>query len=229
LPAECLLCHGLLPFRDSQAIVCKACRTRWRPVVPPWCERCGQPEPLFGECRLCRDWPPALGSVRAAVWLDGGARDAAHALKYGGLPRIAADLAAVMARLLPRPPAPPLVLVPLPLGPARRRRRGYNQSEWLARGLAAQWRVPVSTGWLARTRETATQTTLTPAARLANVAGAFTAAVQSRFTTVVLVDDVLTTGATLCAAAAALAAAGALRITAVTFGRAAIPDFLEGA
>jgi predicted amidophosphoribosyltransferase len=53
--------------------------------------------------------------------------------------------------------------------------------------------------------------------------------VQSRFTTVVLVDDVLTTGATLCAAAAALAAAGALRITAVTFGRAAIPDFLEGA
>jgi ComF family protein len=222
------LCRGLLPFDEAERIVCAPCRTRWRPVVAPWCERCGQPQPLFGPCRLCAEWPEPLVRARSAVWLDGGARDAAHALKYGGLPRIARDLAAVMTRFIPAPEAP-AVLVPLPLGPARRRRRGYNQSEWLADALAASWRLPVSRGSLTRVRDTTTQTALTPAARLANVAGAFTASARRRWPHVVLVDDVLTTGATLAAAARALAAGGAARITAVTFGRAALPDFLQGA
>jgi ComF family protein len=227
LPAECLLCHGLLSFRESDHIVCAPCRTRWRPVMPPWCSRCGQPEPSFGGCRICVDWSHQFTRVRSAVWLEAGARDAAHALKYGGLPRIADDLAVVMARLLPTPERP-VTLVPIPLGPARLRRRGYNQSEWLARALAGQWQAPVVPRWLTRTRDTGTQTTLTPTARLANVAGAFSAAARRHWPAVVLVDDVFTTGATLADAARALAAAGAQRITAVTFGRAAIPDFLQG-
>lgn len=196
-------------------------------MTPPWCARCGQPEPSFGGCRLCVDWPPHFTRVRSAVWLEAGARDAAHALKYGGLPRIADDLAVVMARLLPSPEQP-VTLVPIPLGPARLRRRGYNQSEWLARALGRQWQAPVIPRWLARTRDTATQTTLTPTARLANVAGAFSAAARRHWPPVVLIDDVLTTGATLADAARALATAGAQNISAVTFGRAAIPDFLKG-
>jgi predicted amidophosphoribosyltransferase len=113
-------------------------------------------------------------------------------------------------------------LVPVPLGARRRRSRGYNQSERLAAALGARLGLPLRTDLLARERETTTQTALTPEARRANVADAFTARgrVAGRL---VLVDDVFTTGATLLAAAAALAGAGAERVEAVTFGRAVEP------
>ncbi|PYP96272.1 MAG: ComF family protein [Gemmatimonadetes bacterium] len=224
LPAECLLCHALLTPRDANRIVCPLCRQRWKAVRPPWCQRCGQPEPHFGPCRLCAQWPAALRSVRSASWLEEGARHAVHALKYGGLPRIADDLAAAMTGT--RPPSDgPSALVPIPLAPKRLRERGYNQSDMLARALARQWRIPVLADLLVRMRETPTQTTLTPETRLANVAGAFTAGTAARWATLVLVDDVFTTGATLAEAARALEAAGARRLYGVTFARAAIPDF----
>jgi len=224
LPAECLLCHALLAERDVSRIVCPVCRHRWRPVRPPWCERCGQPEPHFGPCRLCADWPASLTTVRSAVWLSDGAREAVHALKYGGLPRIADDLTAAMAAaLLPIDAAS--VLVPIPLAPQRLRQRGYNQSEALARALSRLWRLPV-VDVLVRSRETATQTALTPETRLANVAGAFAAERDVPVSrTYILVDDVFTTGATLAEAARAFEQAGARRVFGITFGRAVIPDF----
>ena len=240
LPAECLLCRGLLLWAQADAVVCPACRSRWRAVRPPWCERCGQPEPHFGPCRQCRDWPGALVAVRSAVWLGDGAREVVHALKYAGLARATEDMADAMVRRLPRP-APPAVLVPVPLGPKRLKERGYNQSERLARSLARRWSLPVRVDLLVRCRDTASQTALTPAARLANVAGAFEmrnaecgmrnehapgySAFRIPNSTFVLVDDVFTTGATLAEAARTLAAAGCGAITAVTFGRAVIPDF----
>ena len=235
LPAECLLCHALFPFAKADDLVCAVCRHRWRPVCPPWCDRCGQPEPHFGPCRLCHDWVPPFGRARSAVWLDAPARKAVHALKYGGFPKVARDLAAVMVRHLP-PPPPGSALVPIPLARRRLARRGYNQSEVLARALGTAWQMPVLCGLLARVRETASQTTLTPASRLANVAGAFGtrnsevgrrngSAFRVPTSALVLVDDVFTTGATLAAAASALAGAGATHIAAVTFGRAVIPDF----
>jgi len=228
LPAECLTCHALLSGRDRDAVVCAVCRGRWRPVRPPWCARCGQPEPHFGSCRLCVDWPQALVSVRSAVWLDDGARRAVHALKYGGLPRIADDLAAVMPELAGGADGASVVaLVPIPLAAKRLRQRGYNQSAVLARALARRWQRPV---WdmLERVRETPTQTTLTPDTRLANVAGAFCvrrAAWRMPHVVVVLIDDVFTTGATLAEAARALEQAGVHTIQGLTFARATIPDF----
>jgi ComF family protein len=240
LPAECLLCRQLLSFQRSMRMVCDLCRHRWRPVTPPWCERCGQPGPHFGPCRVCADWPAALCRARSAVWLDAGARAAVHALKYGGWPRIGDDLADALARRVPAPP-PGAVLVPVPLGQRRLRRRGYNQSARLAAALGARWSRPVRDELLRRVRDTATQTTLTPEARMANVAGAFAvanaecgvrngnphddSALHIPHSALVLVDDVFTTGATLAECARALAGAGWDRVEAVTFGRALIPDF----
>ena len=243
LPAECLLCRALLSFRDAARLVCDVCRHRWRPIRPPWCARCGQPEPLFGRCRVCADWPTAFGVARSAVWLEAGARDAVHALKYGGLPRIATDLAAAMAGL-DVPGRESGLLVPVPLSHARFRDRGYNQSERLARALSRRWQRPVA-DLLVRTRDTAAQTALTPEARLANVAGAFEmrtgdcglridggkfqSAIRNPKSAIgrplILVDDVFTTGATLAEAARALDRAGAHTVSAVTFGRAVVPDF----
>jgi len=152
-----------------------------------------------------------------------------HALKYGRLHRIADDMAVVMNRVAEVADVSS-VLVPIPLAPKRLRQRGYNQSEALARALGRQWKVPVLPDLLARTRETPTQTALTPETRLANVAGAFAMSNDQRsmindHSTLIIVDDVFTTGATLAEAARALEQAGATRIVGITFARAAIPDF----
>jgi ComF family protein len=153
------------------------------------------------------------------VWLEGSARDAVHQLKYGGWSRAAEAMAESMKGL--EPLTGQVCLIPIPLGRRRQRVRGYNQSERIAAALAGRIGRPVRTDLLQRVRETRTQTALTPEARHANVAAAFSA-IPVTGLELVLVDDVFTTGATLAAAAAALVDAGAARVEAVTFARAVV-------
>jgi len=218
LPPACLLCEAAIPAREGDALVCGLCVARWRRVPRPLCPRCGQPSLEAVACRICAAWPPGLDRARSAVWLEGTARRTAHQLKYGGWTRLAQPMAMAMRDL--EPLTGRVCLIPIPLGARRLAERGYNQSERLAAALAQRVDGVVRADLLRRTRDTRTQTALTPEAREANVAGAFEA-IGRPPACVVLVDDVFTTGATLSAAATALRAAGAERLEAVTFARAA--------
>lgn len=220
LPGECLLCRQSTPGSEDDPLICGPCRSRWRPVPDPVCDRCGQPQMRGLECRVCPGWPQGFTHARSAVWLDGDARRAVHYLKYDGWWRVSGAMALTMRRLDLL--TGPLCLVPVPLSVARLRLRGYNQSEHLARALARQVKGSLRPDALERVRDTGTQTALTPEARYANVDGAF-AAGRVRRLRLLLVDDVFTTGATLATAAAALLAAGAQEVEAVTFARARLP------
>jgi ComF family protein len=152
-----------------------------------------------------------------------------HALKYQGWSRAAVPMARRMARL-----DWPLdvreeraAIIPIPLSSARLRERGYNQAAALSNQLAPFWRIPVWAEALVRIRNTSSQVRLTPSERASNVSQAF--AVPESFQQrlrgqhVVLVDDVITTAATVNAAVQALVHGGARIISCVTFGRAPDP------
>jgi predicted amidophosphoribosyltransferase len=233
LPNGCVVCQRAVEPARPDGLICGVCRTRIRPLHAG-CARCAQPLPPVGPCRFCAGWPAGLAFARSAVWLDDTARSVVHHLKYDALPTLAADIAEIVVRHLPRPA--PAWLVPIPLAPRRLRARGYNQAAAIARALGRAWRMPVAERVLSRARDTGTQTALTPEARLRNVAGAFAArpahaahtAREGRGGAVILIDDVLTTGATLVAAATALGAAGWDSAGAVTFAR-ALPYELRAA
>ena len=225
LPRACVGCARPIDASEP-GIVCGRCWARLVPLGSPQCERCGHPCARY-RCRWCDLLPPYVRAVRSACWMPAGsATDIVHALKYEGWSGVAEGMAQRMARLawpddVLRERA---MLVPVPLAPARRRERGYNQSELLARALQPIWHVPVCDDVLLRTRHTTSQTRLTPQDRLRNVAGAFRAADAAtdrlRGSHVMLVDDVVTTAATLNSCAAALLHGGARIISYVTFGRA---------
>ncbi|MFN2635917.1 MAG: ComF family protein [Gemmatimonadaceae bacterium] len=149
-----------------------------------------------------------------------------HALKYGEWAKVAAEMAERMGRLTwPRDVVEErTALVPVPLSSARKRERGYNQSALLAEFLAPRWSIPVWEDVIVRSRETRSQTQLTAEERKGNIAGSFRIAESSRVVLrnshVVIVDDVVTTAATLNECAKVLYDAGARIISYVTFGRA---------
>jgi ComF family protein len=214
LPPLCVHCAE--PISAARPGVCRWCRATLRPL-PAGCLRCSLPRPGSpASCDRCREWPAGLTAV-AATRYAGAAESIAHALKYRGWSHLA-DLCAASMALALGPRACELdVLVPVPLHRARLRERGFNQSELIADALSRRLGVPVLDA-LERARPTRSQVGLGRGARKRNVHAAFASRGDVRDgASAGLVDDVATSGATLAAAAEALLAAGAARVSAVTF------------
>jgi len=225
LPRACVACTRPLRAIDK-GVVCGFCWTRLDVLPFPQCPRCGHPH-IRHRCRWCDLLPAFVRAARSVCWAPGGSGGSiVHALKYEGWRAAAEGMAERMARLAwPRDVIEErTALVPVPLSSARTRERGFNQSELIARTLASRWNVPVWTDVIARGRNTETQTRLGSGDRLRNVAGAFdvsaSVTMRLRGTHLVLVDDVVTTAATLNACAESLVRGGARIISYVTFGRA---------
>ncbi|MCX6024258.1 MAG: ComF family protein [Chloroflexi bacterium] len=220
-PRRCVGCGAWDTF------MCSLCAAGLHRMAPPFCAGCGDEltladDRIVGVCRPCRMMPPTfLNGARSAYRFGGAIREALHALKYDGVSALAGPLGADLAEVLSYAPWRTDLLVPAPLHSQRQRERGYNQAEKLAQAASAITGAKVDARSLRRTRATVTQTALKDTERRANVRGAFAwTGPELEGRTVTLVDDVMTTGATLDACAAALRAAGAGAVYAVTVARA---------
>ena len=225
LPRSCAICERAVDSGET-ALVCGRCWARAHELPHPRCDRCGHPQ-TRPTCAWCAQLPPFVRAARSAYWIPGGTAGAiVHALKYAGWSGVAEGMAERMARVpWPRDVvAERSMVIAIPLAPARERERGFNQSALLGRALASRWQIPFVSDSVVRARATDTQTRLTPEERRNNVSGAFRASPNARERLrgahVVLVDDVVTTGATLSECATTLFESGARIISIVTFGRA---------
>ncbi len=223
LPQLCASCRE--PVGDAG--LCPACWAKLSFIAPPYCERLGipfayDPGPGVLSMEAIAD-PPAYHRARAAVRYDDVARTLVHALKYGD--RL--DLAPTMGRWMANAGRALVheadAIVPVPLHWRRRWARRFNQSTLLAEIVAKASGVPVNERALTRAKATRQQVGLSQSARAQNVQGAFRVPPDGKADVagrrLVLIDDVLTSGATLDACARALLRAGAAQVDALVFAR----------
>jgi len=237
-PTDCLLCGQELT-EPGGASICPACWDSLQPWLGPACHRCGLPfaslqaassvESLCGECR---QGELEFDTAKSYGLYTGNLRKAILHLKFHRREQLANRLGALLARAFESLPETESAIVsPVPLHPSRKRQRGFNQAELLASGLVRKLHreersLQLVAHLLRRVRDTIPQVGLSVSARRENVRGVFSVARPERVRnrTVVLVDDVMTTGATLSACAAALKRAGASRVLALSLAR-ATPQF----
>jgi ComF family protein len=218
-PAVCPLCAARLGVGRRDPL-CGPCWASFSLVAPPLCATCGVPVPTDAivRCADCRAETPPFDYARAAASYGGAVREAVHALKFGGRRSLARPLGDLIVAHC-APSIAPEAFVPVPLARARERERGFNQAALLAERLGERLHVRVRTRWLVRLRATVAQSELTASERHANVANAFVAAPAVAGRDVVVVDDVITTGATVRECARALRKAGARRVGVLAVAR----------
>jgi ComF family protein len=222
LPPACPLCDALLDSAGER--VCPECADGFEPLQPPVCPRCGQPTTTNEVCPDCRLYPPPFAVLRSLYPFAGAVKEAVLRLKFGRKARISALIAdqlmaAADTRLIA---ASCDLLIAVPLHRSRLRERGFNQAALIARRLSRQLQVPVDLSHLRRIRATPAQAlTQSRQERLKNIQGAFRVSPDHPFRgkKVCLIDDVVTTGATLRSSAQSLLTAGAKEVRAVTFAR----------
>lgn len=226
LPPRCGGC-GLIV--DDVDTFCQDC---WRSLdfLQGGCTHCGLPLKATDAetCGACLAKPPRLDRIRAAVAYDDISRSIAIRLKYGRKVGLARTMSRYMHKLIGDMPAE-AILMPVPLHRSRLWSRGFNQSAIVARDLSRRTGLPISVDTLRRVRPTPPLKGMSRHQRRRAVAGAFRvdSKAQLRGRTIVLVDDVLTTGSTANACARALKRAGAARVDLISWARVIGPSQLE--
>lgn len=223
-PRSCAGCGG--PVGREFRYLCWECMTNIRFIRPPYCDCCG--DPLDGQidgkwlCPAC-DSGRGFGRARSAVRYLGVVRGLICDFKYRRATWLAPDLVTLLdgAYHAHYEAVGIDAVTCVPMFSARQRARTFNQAELLARLLAARLGLPFVGGAIARVRDTGTQTHLTAEARIANVSAAFTSTRPNRLAgrKFLLVDDVMTTGATASECAGAIREAGALEVHVLTVAR----------
>ena len=209
-PKVCPGCDN--PIEDGCEL-CSACRDRIRMESRQW--------------RPTRDLP-GIDRVSVLLPYDEFTRNLVHALKYHGARGLGVPLGSLMAEKMSRETTlgPDIVIVPVPLHPEKKRERGYNQCELLAKGFASASGLTVENGAIDRARYTGTQTALDAETRKTNVQGAFRIAREGVLAgkRAIVIDDVLTTGSTMAECARVLREAGAVEIMACVVSTPSIRD-----
>ncbi len=226
-PVDCLACQGPAADRRLPSF-CRPCWESIRPIEGPVCPRCGRPfesglalahSPRH-LCRHCRERPPKFDRALSPYRYEGVLEQAIHLYKYRRRPTLAVPLAKLALVWADRLPPADLVM-PVPLHPSRLREREFNQALLLADRIACSLGLPLAFEYLMRVRATRPQTELDRTERARNVRRAFavreTADLKGR--RVLLVDDVLTTGATVNECARALRRAGVKAVSVLTLAR----------
>lgn len=225
LPSWCVVCDRQLPWQDRTASCCGPCWDALPEITVPKCGSCAEPAPVTGVpgflCLNCHldplpvDWCDAWGRY------DGGLERLLRALKFQRHDFLDDSLALLLEQTLRRRGDLAFeAIVAVPMSRAKERRRGYNQSELLARALSRRSGIPCDMTLLSRREERSMQSTLPRRDRAANVRGVFSASSLVKGKSILVVDDICTTGETLRACASALARAGAARVCALAVARA---------
>lgn len=228
LPPSCLTCDVTV---DAPGRFCASCFDKAQFITQPFCRRCAAPfshagQGVAGACPHCVEFPPPWGQARAALRYDVHSRRLILPLKHGDRPELARSLAPMMVRAGAGIIEHAELLVPVPLHPSRLRARRYNQAALLAREISRITRIPAKVDALVRLRITQPLGDLSADERASMVKHAFaprrgaTPTLQGR--RIVLIDDVLTSGATCSACALALFAAGAADVDVLVAAR--VPD-----
>ena len=222
-PLRCPLCRRFLDASGG-GYFCPRCSAKIKMLTPSTCRGCAKP--FFEKesfCLECRDRKFYYEKVVAAAIYDGVIRRSIHLLKYARKTALAKPLGALLTERVSRLDRVDQIdlAMPVPLHKRQLRRRGFNQAEILSRSCGQRLAIPVSTGNLIKTKSTLSQSVLKRDERFKNIEGAFLVKKPSdiKGKNILLIDDVLTTGATLNECARTLKRAGAEKIIAMAIAR----------
>jgi ComF family protein len=218
-PPRCATCSRIGPKG-----MCDECLGKVSNIRPPVCSLCGEPENNFfrdGSCEDCARGPRPFDMARSAAVYNGVLKEAIHEFKFNGIKGLSKALGFILADYLNKSAIPVKeidLIVPVPLSSQHEKTRGYNQSRLLAEEVSRALGIRMDASSLKKVKNVKPQFELKREERLLNVRGAFSAS-RLPDVTVLLVDDIYTTGATVSEAASSLKSSGAKKVYVLTLAR----------